>query len=170
MLEAGEFHPLLAIGTFLARFLWLRPFAAGNRRLGFALAVYLLDSYGYTHVRQASLEEVLDERREAGAEALREASGEREDATAWVHFLLDAVSESQRRALERLAGGTTPRLTPRLSRLLDAMRERRAAKIGDLLPVLQTPRATLKKDLRALVDAGYLVSEGVRKGTVYHVR
>jgi hypothetical protein len=50
------------------------------------------------------------------------------------------------------------------------MRERKAAKIGDLLPVLATPRATLKKDLRALVDAGYLVSEGVRKGTVYHLR
>jgi hypothetical protein len=138
-------------------------------RLGLALAVYLLDSYGYGHVRQASLEEVLDERRDDGTAALGEACGEREDATAWVHFLLDAVAESQRRGLDRCSAGPSMRLTPRQSRLLDAMRERRAAKIGDLLPILETPRATLKKDLRALVDAGLLVSEGVRKGTVYHL-
>jgi len=169
-IETEALHPLMTIGLFLGRFLCLRPFAAGNTRLALALAVYLLDSYGYGHVRHASLEEVFDERREAGAAALAEAAGEREDATAWVRFVVDAVCESERRALERLAPGSVLRLTPRQTRVLEAMHERRAAKIGDLLPVLDTPRATLKKDLRALVDAGYLVSEGVRKGTVYHVR
>ncbi len=170
-LETGQLHPLLPISVFLCRFLCLRPFVSGNVRLALALAVYLLDSYGYSHVRVASLEEILAEHRDAGAAALEEALGDREDATAWVHFLLDAVHESQQRALE--SSGATPiaaRLTPRQTRLLDAMRERGAAKIGDLLPILQTPRATLKKDLRSLVDAGYLVSQGVRKGTVYHVR
>jgi len=39
----------------------------------------------------------------------------------------------------------------------------------DLLPALAIPRATLKKDLRALVDAGRLSTTGVRKGTVYRV-
>jgi Fic family protein len=169
-LETELLHPLLTIGLFLGRFLVLRPFAAGNTRLALALAVYLLDSYGYEHVRYASVEEVFDERRDAGAAALAEAAGEREDVTPWVRFVVDAVCESERRALERLSPGSALRLTPRQTRLLEAMRERKAAKIGDLLPLLATPRATLKKDLRALVDAGYLVSEGVRKGTVYHIR
>jgi hypothetical protein len=162
MLETGRLHALLAIGVFLFRFLAIRPFAGGNARLALALAVYLLDRYGYTHVRIVPFEETVAERREAFAAAA-------EDSAAWVCVFLDAVCESEAIALDRTDPAASVRLSPRLGRLLEVMRERKAAKIGDLLPVLATPRATLKKDLRALVDAGYLTAEGVRKGTVYHI-
>lgn len=171
VLESEQLHPLLAIATFLYRFLWLRPFADGNARLALALAAYLLDLYGYDHLRGVPVEEIFAERREALVEALRTASAEeREDATPWVHFFVDTVCAAQERAIEQPDPEPPPRLSPRHSRLLDVMRERKAAKIGDLLPLVDTPRATLKKDLRALVDAGHITTEGVRKGTVYYLK
>ena len=169
-IESKELHPLLAIGVFLGRFLALRPFAVGNGRLALALGGYLLDLYGYGAVRAAPIEEVVAERRDEVGIAIEAAGGDREDATAWVHAFVEIVAEAEQRVLDGAGTGEAARLSPRLGRLLDLMRERRAAKIGDLLPVLETPRATLKKDLRALVDAGHLTTEGVRKGTVYFVR
>jgi Fic family protein len=148
----------------------LRPFAVGNNRLALALGGYLLDLYGYNHVRSAPIEEVVAERRDELEIALDAAGGDWEDATSWVHAFVEVVCEAEQRVLDGAAGPEPARLSPRLGRLLDLMKERRAAKIGDLLPVLETPRATLKKDLKALVEAGYLTTEGVRKGTVYFVR
>ena len=64
-------HPLTLAGAFVGRFLTLRPFAVGNTRLGFALTVYLLDRFGYSHVRFSPLEEVLCARGLEGAAASR---------------------------------------------------------------------------------------------------
>ena len=187
-LDSQALHPLLVCGLFLGRFMAIRPFAIGNTRLVFALAVYFLDRYGYSHVRVTPFEEVLDEGRESAAEALLALGGDRDDAGPWIRWFLAAVAASQDRALAVVAArpdiapkdeavapavqvgaGGLERLHPRAERILAAMRERGAAKIGELLPVVGAPRATVKKDLRALVDAGRLVTRGVRKGTVYYV-
>lgn len=190
-LETNELHPVLVIGVFLYRFLVIRPFADANGRLARILAVFLLDICGYTFVQNVSLDALVVERRPECAAALAASGGDRADATAWLQFFLELVAELGRRAIDSIdtpprrfqaavpapvepapapvAVVNSVRLSPRQARLLEVMRERRAAKIGDLLPILETPRATLKKDLRGLVDAGLLVAEGVRKGTVYHV-
>jgi hypothetical protein len=190
VVETGTVHPLVVVAVFLGRLLVVRPFASGTTRLAFVLSVYFLDRYGYHCVRMVPFEEVLDDLLPEGRLALAALAADPPDASPWVRFVLEAVVEAEKRALA-LSEGAMPvpagpepsagrnelaaaapepvaRLHPRAERVLTAMRERRAAKIGDLLPALGIPRATLKKDLRVLVEAGHLVSHGARKGTVYY--
>lgn len=179
VLSDGSVPALIAIAVFLYRFLVLRPFVTGNGRLAMALAFFLLDRSGYKHVRYTSIETLISERQADCAEALRQsqhAAGDREDATPWVFLFLNLVAESTRRAMEAIPEPSTLqpkpepelRLHPRHRQILQAMDEKRSAKIGDLLADLKIPRATLKRDLKDLVNAGYVTSEGIRKGTVYH--
>ena len=135
-----------------------------------------LVQYGYTFQLVAPIELALEARTN-----LLKAAFDSGDAVGWVAVFLDAFSEAAANAADGLTTtGESPAtvasreaesilLTPRQERVLAAMRERGAAKIGDLLLVLGIPRATLKKDLRELVGSGRLSSTGVRKGTVYRV-
>lgn len=173
---------LLVVGCF-AGVIWIRkPFASANRRLARVVAVQLLAQYGYSHL-VADLETDL----EALGERLDAAAADRDVAT-WVAVFVEALALRAERlaaaagpvgtgvtddgAPERGLHGPVPAgvlLQPRQERVLSAMRAHGAAKIGDLLAELGIPRATLKKDLRALVDAGLVATTGVRKGTVYRV-
>ncbi len=172
-LDGEEEHPLLVIALFLFRFLVLRPFADGNGRLARALATYLLVRHGYDHLWQAPLEIAIEARRAECASALRQARADDApgNATPWVEFFFAVVEDTLEKAVGASppAPGPAPHMSPRQERLLELMRERGAAKIGDLLRVVEQPRATLKKDLRGLVDAGYLSTTGIRKGTIYRI-
>jgi Fic family protein len=165
-IDAGEVPALLAIALFIYQFLRLRPFADGNGRLARALAVYLLIGAGHGYLRLASLEAALESRREECASAFRKSS---DDATPWVAFFLSLVADTQQVASAMLEARTAPAPTPRQERLLGALRERGAAKIGELIAATAIPRATAKKDLKGLVENRYVTASGVGKGTVYRL-
>lgn len=166
----------VVIAAFAWRLLDIRPFAVGNSRLARTVVAQFLVQYGYTFQLVAPIELALEARTN-----LLKAAFDSGDAVGWVAVFLDAFSEAAANAADGLTTtGESPAtvasreaesilLTPRQERVLAAMRERGAAKIGDLLLVLGIPRATLKKDLRELVGSGRLSSTGVRKGTVYRV-
>lgn len=164
----------VVIAAFAWRLLDIRPFAVGNSRLARTVVAQFLVQYGYTFQLVAPIELALEARTN-----LLKAAFDSGDAVGWVAMFLDAFSEAAANAADGLTTttGESPAsreaesilLTPRQERVLAAMRERGAAKIGDLLLVLGIPRATLKKDLRELVGSGRLSSTGVRKGTVYRV-
>lgn len=171
----------VVIATFAWRLFEIRPFAVGNGRLARTVVAQLLVQYGYGFQSVEPVEVTLEQR----AAELKAALDVR-DAVGWIAVFLEALAASANAAADAIAAsspqgesaGSVPAameaavclpLTPRQERVLSAMHERGAAKIGDLLASLGIPRATLKKDLRALVDAGRLSSTGVRKGTVYRV-
>jgi Fic family protein len=166
-LDSGEIPPCVVIALFIHKFLVLRPFADANGRLALALANYLLIKVGHTHLRSVSLEVAVEARRDECAFALLQSA--RGDTTPWVGYFLSIVADTQRLACEALAARRelTP-LTPRQERLLGALRERGTAKIGDLIVATSVPRATAKKDLRRLLELGYIVATGIGKATVYH--
>lgn len=167
----------IVIAAFAWRLLDIRPFTVGNARLARTVVSQLLVQYGYAFQMVAPVELQL----EARASHLKSAldSG---DAVGWVAAFLESFAEAAAEAVDRMTVAAPAEsasvavrepepvlLTPRQERVLTAMRERGAAKIGDLLLALGIPRATLKKDLRELVGSGRLSSTGVRKGTVYRV-
>lgn len=167
----------VVIAAFAWRLLDIRPFAVGNSRLARTVVAQFLVQYGYTFQLVAPIELALEARTN-----LLKAAFDSGDAVGWVALFLEAFAEAAANAADGLTTttGESPAtvasreaesilLTPRQERVLAAMRERGAAKIGDLLLVLGIPRATLKKDLRELVGSGRLSSTGVRKGTVYRV-
>jgi Fic family protein len=162
-LERGEVPSLIVVALFLREFVRLRPFADANGRLALVLAVYLLVRAGYTHLREVSLEAAIESRRDECAAALRRTTGD--DVTPWIIFFLSIVAETQQMAKD--ARHCVNPLTPRQERLLASLRERGAAKIGDLIVAAAVPRATAKKDLRGLLETGFIVRSGTGKATVY---
>jgi Fic family protein len=177
---AGDgLHPLLAIPVFLYRFLVLRPFAAANRRLAMVLAVFLLDKSGFRFVRRSSFEAAMERRRDEMLEAFRQVRASvdtREDVSPWIDVWFKVVLDCAERveavpprAVRRAVATPPPgRLTPRQLRILEVVQRMGGAKIGELLGELGLARATVKKDLRGLVDAGQLLAYGQRKGTIYY--
>ncbi|MCC6742644.1 MAG: Fic family protein [Acidobacteria bacterium] len=166
--------PFLVVAVFAGRLLEIRPFAVGNGRLARIVTAQLLALCGYHFLAHSPIEPALAERAAAMASATE--SG---NTLAWVEAFLEALASCARAAakvaaVERPDRDRSPApgpflLTPRQERIAAAMRERGAAKIGELLTALEIPRATLKKDLRGLIGAGVLSATGVRKGTVYRV-
>lgn len=165
--------PFLVIAVFGCRLLEIRPFEVGTGRLVRTVFTQLLARYGYDFLEREPLEERLADRLEAFATATV-----RGDAVGWIAAFLDAFADCADAVSGRFEHARPAQpgrvsedllLTPRQERVAAAMRERGAAKIGDLLQSLSIPRATLKKDLRYLVDSGLLSMTGTRKGTVYRV-
>lgn len=185
---AGELDPserlpaYLVTAAFAWRLLEIWPFTVGSGRLIRTVVSQFLVQYGYTFQLVSPVGLELE-----GRAAAQKAALDTGDAVGWVAGFLEAFATTADGVADRMTGtvvtgmvmtGTEPvavptsipaLLTPRQERVLSAMRERGAAKIGDLLIALSIPRATLKKDLRELVSSGRLSSTGVRKGTVYRV-
>jgi Fic family protein len=174
-MRSREHHPLLVIGTFLLALLTASPFERGNGRLASALAVHLLERAGYDHVRYASIERILAERRERFYEVLGRSqtrlwAGDA-DLRIWLTFFLDglvlhservaSLADTERRATE---------FSPLQRAILDTARKHGTVEAGLLLRTTGANRNTLKDNLRRLVDRGVLEKMGQRRGTRYRLK
>lgn len=97
-----EHHPLLTIGNVIFEFLAIHPFSDGNGRLSRALTNLLLLQAGYEYIPYISLEEIVEERKDAYYTSLRHTQKnhktDHEDITEWLNFFLDTLLEQAQRA------------------------------------------------------------------------
>ena len=107
-LDHKTIHPLLIIANLVFEFLAIHPFHDGNGRLSRALTNLLLLQTGYAYIPYVSLEEIIENRKDAYYLSLRETQRhhktEHEDIGAWITFLLDALlaqAEAARHLIER---------------------------------------------------------------------
>ncbi len=107
-LKSRDLHPLLIIATFILEFLAIHPFHDGNGRLSRALTNLMLLQAGYEYIPYVSLEEIIENRKDAYYFSLRGAQRhhktEREDISTWIVFLLEALvsqAEDARLLIER---------------------------------------------------------------------
>ena len=105
--QKNDLHPILVIANFIFEFLAIHPFHDGNGRLSRAFTNLLLLQSGYSYVPYVSLEEIIEDRREAYYLSLRGSQRhhktEREDISTWILFLLEALltqAEAARRLIE----------------------------------------------------------------------
>lgn len=106
--ESKTIHPVLVIANFIFEFLAIHPFHDGNGRLSRALTNLLLLQSGYAYIPYVSLEEIIENRKDAYYLSLRETQKhhktDREDIGAWIDFMLDvllAQAEAARHLIER---------------------------------------------------------------------
>jgi Fic family protein len=172
-LAAGELHPLLVIGVFVVDFLAIHPFQEGNGRLSRILTTLLLLRAGYEYVPYASLESVVEERKDDYYLALRRTQqtlrSEQPDWQPWIQFFLDALLEQKRRLERRLEReqivlGSLPELS---MQLLETCRERGRITVAEATRLTGANRNTIKDHLRRLTKAGQLVRHGAGRGTWY---
>lgn len=173
-LRKKELHPVLIIANFIFEFLAIHPFHDGNGRLSRALTNLLLLQSGYSYVPYVSLEEIIEDRREAYYLSLRGSQRhhktDREDITTWVLFLLDALSaqaEAARRLIERNEPEQT--LSERQLAVLRLFDSRGTLAPKDLFDLLkeETPMPTIKQALARLVKLGLLKRIGLGRATRY---
>ena len=108
MLKSKDLHPLLVVANFIFEFLAIHPFHDGNGRLSRALTNLLLLQSEYEYIPYVSLEEIIEDRKDAYYFSLRGAQRHhkttREDISPWIVFLLEALvtqAELARTLIER---------------------------------------------------------------------
>ena len=100
--ESGDLDPLLMCGTALAEWLAIRPFTAGNVRVGQLLAQLLLIEEELLPVAVLPLSLHVSRHSEACWQALQTTRAASHPEP-WLRFFLGAVEASARDTLERLA-------------------------------------------------------------------
>ncbi len=167
-------HPLLVIGLYMLYFVAVCPFPRGNGRLAHLTVRHLLHRVGYAHLPYASLERVLEERREAYFEALDSAQTHLwtggADVRPWIHFFLDSLQLHAQRARSSLEEEHKKlEFTPLQRKIVEALHEHGVASARLFLKVTGANRNTLKDNLRRLVERGVLEKLGERRGTRYRL-
>lgn len=172
-LARRELHPLLVTAVFVVVFLEIHPFQDGNGRLSRILTTLLLLRSGYAYVPYSSLESVIENSKEGYYLALRKTQATirspEPDWQPWVLYILRALQQQKRRLeqkveRERLMLAALPELS---LAILDIVRERGRVTIGEIGTITKANRNTVKKHLKALVDARHLSQHGTGKGTWY---
>jgi Fic family protein len=168
-------HPLIGIGIFIVRFLAIHPFEDGNGRLSRALTTMLLLQKGYAYVPFSSLESIVEANKEGYYRALRETQKDMwasaENYEPWLVFFLTCLQKQKRLLEGKLAAlpgrASVSRNQKIILDLFDAAPELTSPEIAARLGMNME---TVKKNLKALADAGYLIKHGATKGAWYAKR
>ena len=172
--QKNDLHPILVIANFIFEFLAIHPFHDGNGRLSRAFTNLLLLQSGYSYVPYVSLEEIIEDRREAYYLSLRGSQRhhktEREDISTWILFLLEALL-TQAEAARRLIEDKDPEqvLSERqisVLRLFDDHKMLSPTTIFERLEE-QLPMPTVKQSLARLVKLQLIKRVGQGRATRY---
>ncbi len=174
VLDKKIFHPILVIANFIFEFLAIHPFHDGNGRLSRALTNLLLLQEGYSYVPYISLEEIIEDNKDAYYLSLRGAQRshktEREDITTWILFMLDVLLK-QAEAARRLIENDRPEqmLSEKQIAILRLFDEDKTLSPKDITLVLKEPipLPTIKQSLQRLVKLGLIKRIGLGRATRY---
>lgn len=171
-LEKKSLHPALVIANFIFEFLAIHPFHDGNGRLSRALTNLLLLQTGYAYISYVSLEEIIEDRKEAYYFSLRGAQRhhktEREDISTWIVFLLEvlvAQAEEARGLIER--DDPERLLSERQIAVLGLFKDNKELAPRQIALQLGIPMPTVKQVLARLVALRLIKRVGLGRSTRY---
>ena len=172
-LDRKTIHPLFIVANFIFEFLAIHPFHDGNGRLSRSLTNLLLLQTGYAYIPYVSLEEIIENRKDAYYLSLRETQRhhktEHEDIGAWIPFLLDALlaqAEAARHLIER--DEPEQSLSERQIAVLRLFDEGATLSPREISSALKDmPLPTIKQALSRLVKIELLKRTGLGRATRY---
>ncbi|MGI9228946.1 MAG: Fic family protein [Gammaproteobacteria bacterium] len=171
--DSTGLHPLLVIAIFIVVFLEIHPFQDGNGRLSRILTTLLLLRAGYSYVPYSSLENVIEQSKQAYYLALRKTQStirtDSPDWQPWVEFFLRSLQQQKRRLEEKIKREQVmPKaLLPLSLQILELTRHHGRLTNAQIVAMTNANRNTVKKHLSALVASGHLEQHGNGKGTWY---
>jgi len=176
-LEKKDLHPLLITAAFVYEFLSIHPYQDGNGRLSRILTSLLLMKQDYKFVQYVSFENVIETKKEGYYRVLMEGQKNRgkenERIDSWIMFFLECLIVLTQRLEAKYETYSKLKtvLNERQKAVLDYIKERKAAQVGDIANQLKVySRNTLKKDLVYLVKEGLLLKTGEGRGVRYHIK
>jgi len=166
-------HPLIVIGVFNVHFLAIHPFQDGNGRLSRALTTMLLLKKGYAYVPYSSIESVIEAAKEGYYRALRRTQkniwGSKVDYEPWLSYFLTTLQKQKRHLQEKIntIAGDDSKLTRNQIAILGLFDDKPELSSSEVTMLLRINAETAKKNLKKLVDSGYLSKQGTTKGAWY---
>lgn len=172
-LDTGDLHVLIVIAIFVVVFLEIHPFQDGNGRHSRVLTTLLLLRGGYAYAPYASLESVIEQRRDAYYLTLCQTQGTIRTNTPnwqpWLTYFLESLQQQkvhleETLARERLVLGDLPALSVQI---LELCRDHGRVTVAEAARATGANRNTIKDHLKALARDGHIVRHGAGRGTWY---
>lgn len=161
----------LPIRAVLAHYIFekIHPFLDGNGRVGRLLLQAVLHKGGYGMKGLLSIEEYLDKHRSEYYRSLEEVE---RDVTAYLEFMLEAVSETAKEAKELILQKekleAADYLLPRRGEILNIIRDHKIVNFDQIRRrFMGVNERTLRYDLKQLQNAGLVKKRGATKGVFY---
>ena len=176
--DPRDIHPVIVSAIAQFQLVHIHPFLDGNGRTSRLLSMLCLYRAGYDFKRLFSISEYYDRDRESFYGALQGVRRANLDMTGWIEFFTEGLAtqlaEVRRRgeqAIRRDVLVGQHGLTARQAQVLGHVLDHGRITIGELEELCpDTPRRTLQRDLKALVDKGLLVRSGSTNRHEYRPR
>lgn len=171
-LEEKTLHPLLVIANFIFEFLAIHPFEDGNGRLSRALTNLLLLQAGYEYIPYVSLEEIIENKKDAYYASLRQSQKnhktEKENIGPWLSFFLDVLLEQGKKAQELMENDDPVKLLSERQIEVYSLFDVKSLAVMDIKEKLpKAPEATIKQALARLVSLKLIERIGLGRATRY---
>jgi len=172
-LDDPYLHPLLTIGIFVVHFLAVHPFQDGNGRLSRALTSMLLLKKNYDYMPYSSMESVIEACKEGYYHALRRTQKgiwkNNTDYEPWLSFFLTALQKQKRHLEEKilLISKDNLNLTHNQKIILNLFNNKPEIISSEISAQTGMNIETVKKNLKLLAEAGYVIKHGATKGAWY---
>jgi len=175
-LDDPFFHPLIVIGMFIVHFLAIHPFQDGNGRLSRALTTMLLLQKGYDYVPYSSIESIIETTKEGYYRDLRRTqkniwSG-KVNYEPWLSYFLTTLQKQKRHLENKInsMGSDDVKLTRNQKAILELFNDKPELSSAEIATQLSMNIEVVKKNLKSLIDSGYLIKHGATKGAWYSVK
>ncbi len=176
-LEEKKLHPILITSVFVYEFLSIHPYQDGNGRLSRLLTTFLLLKQDYNFIEYVSFEHVIENRKDMYYRVLMETQKHRgsddEILDRWVIFFLDCLIDLTNKLTVKYDtyNSLKSNTNDRQKQVLTYINQHKTIQIKDLEENLSNySRNTLKKDLRYLVQEGFILTTGSGRGVRYHAK
>ena len=176
--QTGDIHPVIVSGIAQFQFVHIHPFIDGNGRTSRLLSTLCLYRAGYDFKRLFSISEYYDRDRPAFYAAIQSVRESGMDLTKWLEYFTAGLSsqllEVRKKgelAIRRDALALQHGLSERQAKLIGLAMERKEVTLGDvLLAYPDFKRRTVQRDLKQLVEMGFLIVEGSTSAAVYQLK
>lgn len=170
-----DVHPVLVSGISQFQLVHIHPFLDGNGRTSRLLSTLCLYRAGYDFKRLFTISEYYDRDRSAFYKAIQSVRENGMDMTGWVEFYTEGlatqmreVTEKGERVIRRDVLVKKHGLNDRQKIILGKLLEKVELTIQDFEILCQgTNRRTIQRDLKGLMDAGLISSDGATNKLYY---
>jgi Fic family protein len=170
-----EVHPVLVSGIAQFQLVHIHPFLDGNGRTARLLSTLCLYLKGYDFKKLFTISEYYDRNRAEYYKAIQDVRNNAMDMTGWLEYFTHALAEQMQEikvkgeaAIQTDRIAKQYKLLDRQTRLFQYLFQQGELSIKDFEKFfVDTPRRSLQRDLKSLVDKKLLVMEGSTNQAIY---
>ena len=173
--NASEIHPVFVSGIAQFQLVHVHPFLDGNGRSARLLSTLCLYRKGYDFKRLFTISEYYDRNRSDYYRAIQSVRENDMDMTGWLEYFTHALSEQMQEI--KTKGEVVIRadvlekrhnLSERQTKAIQYILQHGELTIKDFAQLcIDTPRRSLQRDLKSLLDKGLVRTEGATNQLIY---